>query len=117
MVVALTITAIVTFAAASVETGRVYYAYRELVASTNSAALAGAQALPDTVTAAANVTAYSSQTGQKNATPMLQNVSITPTFQCLGTVTSTLNTPCETSTGASGGYNALSVTQKATVSL
>ncbi len=117
VIVALSITAIVTLAATSVETGHVYYAYRELVASTNSAALAGAQALPNTVTAAANVTAYSSRTGQKNATPMLQNVSITPTFQCLGTVTSTLNTPCETSTGASGGYNALSVTQKATVSL
>jgi uncharacterized membrane protein len=115
--VALTITAIVALAGTSVEVGHIYYAYRELVASTNTAVLAGAQAMPDTVTAVANVTAYSSETGQRNATSMLQNVTATPTFLCLSTVATTLIVPCSTSTGASGGYNALSVTQKATVNL
>jgi hypothetical protein len=117
VVVAITITAIVTLAVTSVEAGHVYYAYRQLVASTNAAVMAGAQAMPNTTTASANVTAYSSETGQMNATPMLQNVSITPTFSCLSTVSTTMGTPCETSAGAPGGYNALSVTQTATVNL
>jgi hypothetical protein len=116
-VVAVTITAIAVLASASVEAGHVYYAYRELVASTNAAVMAGAQAMPDTLTAAANVTAYSSETGQRNATSMLQSVVATPSFLCLNTVVTSLNVPCSTSTGASGGYNALSVTQTATVNL
>ena len=38
-------------AAASVETGHVYYAYQRLVASTNASAMAGAQGMPNTTQA------------------------------------------------------------------
>jgi len=48
---------------------------------------------------------------------MLTNDAATTTFVCSSTVSSSLNVPCETSTGGSGGYNSLSVTQTATVPL
>jgi len=102
---------------ASLEAGHVYYAYQQLVASTNAAALAGAMAMPNTTQASTNVTLYSSQSGQLNANPMLTNAAATPTFLCLNTVTSSLNVSCSTSTGATGGYNSLKVTQTAKVNL
>ena len=117
VVVMLTASGMMALAGASIETGHVYYAYQQLVASTNAAALAGAQAMPNTTTASTNVTTYSSQTGELNATAMLTNVVATPTFLCLGTVSGSLKVPCSTSTGASGGYNALSVKQTATIPL
>ena len=104
-------------AGASIESGHIYYAYQQLLASTNAAVMAGALAMPNTSQASTNVTAYSSQTGGLNANPLLTNVQATPTFLCLTTVTTSLNVPCSTSTGASGGYNALSVTQTAKVNL
>ncbi|MGA3101557.1 MAG: TadE/TadG family type IV pilus assembly protein [Terracidiphilus sp.] len=118
-VVAVMITAatVMSLAAASVETGHVYYAYQQLVASTNSAALAGAEAMPNTTQASTNVTTYSAQSNGMNATAMLQNVTATPAFLCLSTVSNGLNVPCQTSTGGSGGYNAMSVTQTATIPL
>ncbi len=115
VIFAFSIVSFIGLAGISVEAGHGYYAYEKLVASTNAAALAGAQGMPNTTTAGANVTAYSSVTGNKNANPLLQNASITTTFLCLNTVTSTLKAPCETSTGAAGGYNALQVTQTAQV--
>jgi Flp pilus assembly protein TadG len=99
----------------AIETGHCYYAYERLVASTNAATLAGAQGLPDTATASANATAYSSAPGGMNATPLLTNVNVTPTFLCLATVTNSLKTPCESSGGDSGGYNAIQVHQTAQV--
>jgi len=102
---------------ASVETGHIYYAYQQLLASTNSATLAGAYQMPDTSAASSAVTQYSSQSGQLNANSMLTNVSATSRFLCLNTVSSSLNVACQTSNGAAGGYNALSVTQTATVPL
>ncbi len=112
-----TASTMMALAGASLETGHIYYAYQQLQASTNAAVVAGAMNMPNTTTAATNVTLYSAESGQLNANPMLQNASATPTFLCLGTVTSTLNVPCSTATGAAGGYNALSVTQTAQVKL
>jgi Flp pilus assembly protein TadG len=117
VVVMLTATGMMALAGASVEAGHVYYAYQQLVAATNAAALAGAEAMPNTTQASTNVTTYSAQTNELNATSMLQNVVATPKFLCLGSVSSSLNVPCSTSTGASGGYNALSVKQTATIPL
>jgi len=117
VVIALTATSMMALAGTTVEVGHVYYAYQQLVASTNAAALAGAQAMPNTSQASTNVTTYSSQTNELNATPMLTNVVATPTYLCLSTVSNSLDVPCSTSTGASGGYNALSVRQTATVPL
>ncbi len=118
-IVAVMITAstIMALSAASIETGHVYYAYQKLVASTNSAALAGAEAMPNTTLAETYVTTYSAQSNGMNANPMLQNVTATPAFLCLSTVSTSLNVPCQTSSGATGGYNAMSVTQTATVPL
>ena len=48
---------------------------------------------------------------------MLRNVTATPTYLCLNTVSSSLNVACQTATGGTGGYNALSVTQTATIPL
>ncbi|MGO8935284.1 MAG: hypothetical protein ACLQDA_16390, partial [Terracidiphilus sp.] len=117
VVVMITAATVMSLAAASVETGHVYYAYQQLVASTNSAALAGAQAMPNTTQASTNVTTYSAQSNGLNATAMLKNVTATPAFLCLSTVSSGLNVPCQTASGGTGGYNAMSVTQKATIPL
>lgn len=111
--------AFVGLAGVSVEAGHGYYAYQKLVASTNAAALAGAQGMPDTTAATNYVNAYSSATVGgvvgKNANPMFTGVTVTPTFQCLSTVSTSLNVSCETSTGGSGGSNALKVVQTAQV--
>jgi Flp pilus assembly protein TadG len=115
IVVVISASSMMALAAASVEVGHVYYAYQQLVASTNSAALAGAAMMPNTTQATTYVTKYSSGSGDYNATPMLQNAVATPAFLCLSTVSNTLNVACQTTSGGTGGYNALSVTQTATV--
>jgi Flp pilus assembly protein TadG len=109
--------AMMALAGASLETGHIYYAYQQLQAATNAAVMAGAMAMPNTTQASSNVTLYSSQSGELNASSLFQSVTATPTFLCLSTVSDTFQIGCETSTGASGGYNALSVTQKATLNL
>ena len=115
VLIMITATSMMALAAASIDAGHVYYAYQQLVASTNSAALAGAAAMPNTTQATLNVTKYSSQSGDLNATSMLRNVTATPAYQCLNAVSNSLNVACETAAGGTGGYNALSVTQTATV--
>ena len=115
--VMITASTMMALAAASIDTGHVYYAYQKLVASTNASALAGAAAMPNTTTAQTYVATYSAQSNGMNATSMLTNVTATPTFKCFSTVSTSLNVPCQTSTGGSGGYNGLAVTQTATVPL
>jgi Putative Tad-like Flp pilus-assembly len=122
-VIVVTLFSIMALAASGVETGHVYYAYRILQASTNSAALAGAEQMPDVLAATTDVTSYSSQTGDKNATSLLQNVSITPTFYCSTKVASTMNVGCQTPPTGEGSCtsgsscNALKVVQTASVNL
>jgi Flp pilus assembly protein TadG len=110
-------TGMVALAATSVEIGHVYYAYEQLVASTDSAALAGAAEMPNTTQAAQEVTTYSAQSNGMNSNKMLLNVTATPNYLCLNTVSSSLNVACQTASGSTGGYNALSVTQTATIPL
>jgi len=114
--VVLGLTTILGLGAISMEVGHTYYAYGKLKASTNDAALAGAAGLPNTTTAAANVTAYSSMATDKNATGLLQNVSAKSSFLCLTAVTN-MGSTCTTASGTAGGYNAVSVTQTAQVNL
>src|SRR5262249_37687693 len=59
----------------ALDTGRIYFSYRELQASTDAAALAGAQALPNS-NAASVATTYSGVTGGKNAHANLPNVAM-----------------------------------------
>ena len=47
----ITASTMMALAAASIETGHVYYAYQKLVASTNASVMAGAAAMPNTTTA------------------------------------------------------------------
>ena len=69
VVVMLTASTMIALSAASIETGHIYFAYQELVASTNVAALAGAQAMPNTTQASTLVTTYSAQTGRPERKP------------------------------------------------
>jgi Flp pilus assembly protein TadG len=114
---------ITALAGASVETGHVYYAYRQLVASTDAAALAGAQAMPDILEATTNVTEYSSKANQKNASNLLLNASVAPNFYCSSTVTNTLGINCQPPPSGEGSCtgvstcNALQVVQTAKVNL
>lgn len=117
VVLMITATVMMGIAATSVEVGHVYFAYEQLVASTNSAALAGAAEMPNTTEAAQKVTAYSAQSNGMNSSTMLLNVTATPYYLCLNTVSSSLNVACQTASGSTGGYNALSVTQTATIPL
>jgi len=116
-VLMVTISSIMGLAGLSLESGHIYYAYRLLQASTNAAALAGAYQMPDTSAAGTAVTTYSAGSGDLNATKMLQNAVATPAYKCLSTVTTSLDVACETATGASGGYNGLTVTQTAKIPL
>jgi hypothetical protein len=108
-------TTIVAAAGMALDAGHGYYAYQQLQASTDAAVLAGAGSLPDTTTASANVTSYSSESGDKNVLSSLSNVQISSSFKCLSSVTA-LNIPCTASTGStSGSYNAMQVTQTAKI--
>lgn len=82
---------------------------RQLQASTDAAALAGAQALPNTTyTTAANT--YSAASGGLNARSGLTGVTATVTGKCLTTVVN-WGVPCV----APANYNAVAVTQSVTI--
>jgi Flp pilus assembly protein TadG len=123
VVIVVTLFSIMALAASGVETGHVYYAYRLLQESTNAATLAGAQQMPDILAATTDVTAYSSVANQKNATSLLQSVSITPTYYCSTTVSKSMNIACqgpptgEGSCTSGSTCNALKVVQSASVHL
>jgi len=106
------------FAAISIEVGHGYYAASMLRASTNSAALAGAAALPNQTTAAAWAANYSSIATDKNADGIMsvQPAGLTTSFYCSTTV-SNWGTPCQDNNGnfTSSGANVMVVTQTAKV--
>jgi Flp pilus assembly protein TadG len=97
--------------AISVDLGNVYLTFQQLQASTNAAALAGAQALPNT-TASTQATHFSSALGNLNAYPNLSNVTEVTTIKCLTTL-ETEGLPCYSPAGG----NAVQVTQSASVKL
>src|ERR1035438_7732868 len=112
------LTAFLGFAVISIEVGHGYYAAQMLQASTNSAALAGAAALPNQTTAATWATNYSSIATDKNADGIMTVLptGITTSFYCSTTV-SNWGTPCQDNNGnfISTGANAMVVTQTAKV--
>src|SRR5580693_9840239 len=83
VLVAVGIFALVGFGALSVDVGYLYSAQRELQASANAAAMAGARDIGVGGTPVATATSYSSVAGNKNANPNLTLASITPTLFCL----------------------------------
>ena len=130
VMVVISASAILTMAVSSAEVGHVYYAYRQLVTSTDEATLAGAQAMSDallntsssgayTAEVTAAVKQFSSMTGELNASSMLSSDQIaTQTLFCASTITKApFNVECQTPPGSSTGYNAITVTQTAKVNL
>jgi hypothetical protein len=130
VMVAITVTAILTMAVSSAEVGHVYYAYRQLVSSTNAATLAGAQAMSDALISTSSsgaytaevtgaVKRYSSVSGQLNASNFLTNDTIaTQTLYCSSTMSKApFYVVCQTPPGSTTGYNAITVTQTAKVNL
>jgi hypothetical protein len=96
----------------AVDVGRVFIAYQTLVASTDSAALAGGQALAAQNSTATSVTSavdqFGSMTGNDNVSANAPSASTnTPTLLCLNSI----NIGCY----GAGSYNALSVTQTASL--
>src|SRR4051812_17393377 len=66
-----------------VDVGYAYWSQRSLQASTDAAALAGAQALPNRVQAEADAIAFGGGEGGANAQPNLPGVKTVPTTRCL----------------------------------
>jgi hypothetical protein len=111
-VMALMLTGLLGMSALAVDIGRAYASYRDLQASTNAAALAGATGLPNT-TATTFATNYSSVNGDHNAFPFMPNVTMVsgyPKLVCLTTLVSQ-GVPC----GAPANANAIVVQQQVTV--
>jgi hypothetical protein len=130
VMVAISAAAILTLTVSSAEVGHVYYAYRQLVQSTNEATLAGAQsmsaALLDTASSGAytaevtaSVKQYSSMNGELNASSFLSNDKIaSQTLFCSSTMSKApFYVGCQDPPGSTTGYNAITVTQTAKVNL
>ncbi len=139
---ALMMVAFIGFAGCVIDVGKVYYAYNELLASTQAAALAGGQAISNTEITVLNnskqaipdatpqevAAYYSSQTQTSsslpvlgtNANPIFQTVSIPtpfPQVSCNSTLEAApYNISCITyNGGGSSTANAIQVEQQATV--
>jgi hypothetical protein len=107
-----------------IDIGRVYYAYNQLQASTQAAALAGAEAISNTALAAPSTVAaqYGSQSAAGtqaaglNVQPILQNVHTYSLLSCNTFVENTLAISCITYAGSGlATANAIQVMQQATV--
>jgi hypothetical protein len=113
MMAALLVATVAT-AALSIDLGRAYFGYRELLASTQAAAMAGASVLPNAGAVAA-ATSYSSLTGDNNALANMSNVSMVsgyPQVVCLKTLSND-----GMSCVAPGNGNAVQVKQQMVVNL
>ena len=106
--------ATVAAAALSIDLGRCFYGYRELQASTNAAAMAGAYVLPNSG-AATSATNYSALSGDKNAQGNMSNVTMVtgyPKVLCLTTLSNN-----GMSCVAPGNGNAVQVQEQMVVNL
>ena len=74
------------FAALVIDVGYAYYAHRQLQASADAAALAGAQELPNQGSAEAVAKAYSSSLGSKNEHHDIPGVTTTVTTKCITSI-------------------------------
>ena len=74
------------FAALVIDVGYAYYAHRQLQASADAAALAGAQELPDPARAEQIAREYSSSAGSKNEHHDIPDVTTTVTTKCIGSI-------------------------------
>jgi uncharacterized membrane protein len=106
-------------AAATIDIGYVYLSYSQLVASTNAAALAGAEAInyPSLGAPVTVATDYGSQSGELNAKGNLVNVATTAAVSCNTALESapTSVTCVQYSGSGSNTANVIKVTQTAKV--
>lgn len=115
--IALVVALVIGMGGIAVDVGHAFVCKRQLQASTDAAALAGAYALTSSNATSASVksvaSSYSSASGGANAysTTAFTNVTITTTPQCLTTVTN-WGILCSSSPA---GYNAVQVLQTATI--
>ena len=108
----LMMTILIGMAGFTIDTGRVYYSFHQLQAATDAAALAGAEALPNT-NASSQAIAYSGVSGNANAIPGLPGVTMVsgyPKVECLASLTNS-GLPCVSPAGG----NAIQVKQQVTV--
>lgn len=114
--IALLVVLFLGMAGLTLDLGHAYVCYRQLQASSDAAALAGAYAMTQAgatqATVQAEVNAYSSTTGGANASPNLPNVT-TPqvTLKCI-TDSSLVPAPCNASPT---GSNVIQVVQQSTI--
>jgi len=118
--VTLSLTLVLGLTAMVFDMGVIYHDQSALTASTQAAALAGAEAMSQagatTASVTTVVTSYSSVAGDQNASTFLSGASLVtgyPMFPCLSTLTSTFGTACY---GPSNS-NAIVVRQKVSVPL
>lgn len=113
ILVALTMVSLVGFTGLAVDVGNIYYAESKLQASTDAAALAGAQNINvgSGGTAISTATSYSSVAGQKNASTKLPATMVSgyPALTCLKSTGISCSGP--------DAANAIVVKQQATVPL
>jgi hypothetical protein len=112
--VAMTMFVILGMAAISIDIGFALHGQRELQASADAAATAGAEALSDndTATGAQNwATEYSGKATHDNSIKDLSNVAVTATAKCLTSTNVCAACPCGNTTS---GDNAMAVTEMAT---
>lgn len=102
VIVLLALTVLLGMSALAIDVGHAYFAQRSLQSSADAAALAGAQALPDTADATALAEDYSGEAGEKNARDNVPGV------------VSTISTECRTG-AACNPVNAVVVVQTAAV--
>src|SRR5664279_5616096 len=120
---ALLITLIMGAAGLTIDLGHAYVCYRKLQSSTDAAALAGAYAMAQTSATQtgvkAEVTAYSSVTGNVNANFNLPSAAVQSTFKCINDAPSFVSVGCvafnTSTTNVPNGYNVIQVTQQSTV--
>jgi Flp pilus assembly protein TadG len=108
-IIAVFLVALLGMAGLVLDVGHAYFVFRQLQASSDAAALAGAQLLPAT-TAAATATSYSSASAGKNVIGGLSGVTVTAVTKCLTTLTQQ-GIPCMTPSNA----NAIQVQQQVSV--
>ncbi len=85
--VGLLMIALLGMGALTIDLGSLFYTQRRLQASTDAAALAGAQGLPNTTTSTSNANLYSAASGNANAYSSMPGVVTTVTAKCLTTLT------------------------------
>jgi Flp pilus assembly protein TadG len=120
-IVAVVLPVLLGLSALSVDAGYVYHAQRLLQASTDAAALAGAQVIGTGGSASSAVTTYGA-TGSLNDNSSLTNATVTATFKCftsIGLACSTNQTPscasASSNCAGTSGANGVEVVQTAQV--